>query len=252
MANLKKCDICEVEKSHENFHKDGRTRDGIRAICIDCEIKQKNPGGLKKCSRCGNYKSLQDFRKDRRLPDGVRTDCRSCESARKKMSYDANADQHREHKRKFYLENRDKRNSYNRQYCRQNTDSLCEYQREYREKNVDKLKIQRRVRYLANPDVYKARANIRRVRVMAQEHHFTAEQWRALCAYYGYTCLRCGKREPEILLSPDHVIPIARGGSNSIHNIQPLCRVCNKKKYAKTGDYRVNFEGFLKQIGLLE
>ena len=55
---------------------------------------------------------------------------------------------------------------------------------------------------------------------------------------YEYTCLACRLQEPEIKLVPDHVVPIARGGANDIDNIQPLCESCNKRKGAKTVDYR--------------
>lgn len=58
-------------------------------------------------------------------------------------------------------------------------------------------------------------------------------------ARYDYTCLRCGKREPEIMLTPDHIIPVVKGGSSDISNIQPLCGPCNSAKGANWTDYRL-------------
>lgn len=44
---------------------------------------------------------------------------------------------------------------------------------------------------------------------------------------YGGKCAECGAND---YLEYDHVIPVARGGSNSDANVQLLCRRCNLKK----------------------
>jgi 5-methylcytosine-specific restriction endonuclease McrA len=40
-------------------------------------------------------------------------------------------------------------------------------------------------------------------------------------------CVYCGSKEN---IEFDHVIPVAKGGSNSVSNIQLLCRSCNRHK----------------------
>ena len=42
-----------------------------------------------------------------------------------------------------------------------------------------------------------------------------------------YKCVRCGSGEK---LTVDHVVPMVRGGTNDIDNLQTLCKSCNSKK----------------------
>ncbi len=58
----------------------------------------------------------------------------------------------------------------------------------------------------------------------------TLLQWDNLREVYNYTCPSCFRKEPEIKLTRDHTLPIAKGGTDNIDNIQPLCLSCNDKK----------------------
>lgn len=46
----------------------------------------------------------------------------------------------------------------------------------------------------------------------------------------GGKCARCGSREK---LEYDHIVPVSRGGSNTVRNIELLCESCNRKKHDK-------------------
>lgn len=54
-----------------------------------------------------------------------------------------------------------------------------------------------------------------------------------LIARDGAYCAHCGDERD---LTIDHVRPISRGGSNELSNLQVLCRPCNSRKGARTGD----------------
>lgn len=100
------------------------------------------------------------------------------------------------------------------------------------------------------PERYKAtlrksyrKHRVKRIQEVYGRLHFlvggyTATEWRALKKKYGNKCLCCGRSHSQRKLTVDHVIPISKGGPNTIDNIQPLCQPCNSTKHDKTIDYR--------------
>lgn len=82
----------------------------------------------------------------------------------------------------------------------------------------------------ANPDKTRAKVNRRRARLASVGGSFTTEEWKELLDRFDHRCPMCGRREPEINLTIDHIIPLSMGGPNSIENIQPLCGACNSSK----------------------
>lgn len=46
----------------------------------------------------------------------------------------------------------------------------------------------------------------------------------------GAICKKCGSTDD---LTIDHIVPVSRGGTNDMGNLQVLCRSCNSKKSSK-------------------
>lgn len=57
----------------------------------------------------------------------------------------------------------------------------------------------------------------------------TNVDWGILKTLFHNRCAVCGLRKP---LTKDHIIPLSKGGTDNIGNIQPMCRNCNSKKNA--------------------
>lgn len=56
----------------------------------------------------------------------------------------------------------------------------------------------------------------------------TLAQWEDLKRRAKGRCVKCHQKRP---LTRDHIIPVSRGGSDEITNIQPLCHSCNARKH---------------------
>jgi len=98
-----------------------------------------------------------------------------------------------------------------------------------------KVYAKHRQAYPEHQRISKHNARARKKKAVAT---LTVQQWLDLKALYNYRCLCCGKQEPDITLTLDHVIPISKCGGNGISNVQPLCLTCNKKKGTKSIDFR--------------
>lgn len=78
-------------------------------------------------------------------------------------------------------------------------------------------------------------SEIRAARLQQAGGRYTPQQWKHLVEWFDGRCVCCGEAKP---LTVDHVQPVALGGTNWLHNLQPLCHTCNRTKNDRAIDYR--------------
>ena len=121
---------------------------------------------------------------------------------------------------KAWRNNKEVLSERNKKYFLLNIEKIQEYVKKWKKNNTEKTRV-----YEQN----------RRAKKSNNGGSYTVAEWLDLCNRYGNKCLRCGQNKK---LSPDHIVPISKGGTSYIDNIQPLCQECNSWKKAKTIDYR--------------
>ena len=121
------------------------------------------------------------------------------------------------------------RPSQEKKYCSKKCfdDSRRLPEEEFKKRWYERVKEYRK----KNPDKTAVWKQNRRAREANCEGSFTEQEWAELKEKHNQKCAHCKEKEK---LTVDHIIPISRGGTNYIGNIQPLCLVCNSKKWIKT------------------
>jgi len=106
---------------------------------------------------------------------------------------------------------------YMRKYVRENREKMNHHSRSYTARHPEKKKETRR----------KQKNKRRNVLGWHSEG-----EWQLLKRQYADTCPSC--KRGGLVLSKDHIVPLSRGGSDNIENIQPLCQSCNSRKGNRT------------------
>ena|ERR1022692_1074074 len=209
-------------------------------VVEDCQCEGKW------CPQCHQTRCKGCYTRDKKRGDGLDAWCRYCNNAKRKIYREANKEKSRDAQEQSYQNNLPHYRSYQRAYREANREEINLLRREKKYQSQPLEKERRKLYELENrerfSEVKRAQWVRRRALKRNAEGDYTPLEWEQLCIQHNHTCLCCGRGEPEIKLTVDHVIPLSKGGSNYIGNIQPLCLSCNSSKQSKTIDYRMKKE----------
>lgn len=207
---------------------------------------------MKRCYKCKEEKPLDQFYRNRSAKDGHQSRCKDChrtwahgyvyqyEQERRKRDPEYN-ERWLAYKRRKDKEWREKNPEKVHKYT-QRTSKRRANDPVLRAKYTEYEREHRQARQQVDPDFHEHLMTLaregqsrRRARLAGGGGAHTEAQWKQVCKQFDHRCLRCGEQRP---LTEDHVIPITKGGSDNIENIQPLCGPCNSWKGTKIIDFR--------------
>jgi 5-methylcytosine-specific restriction endonuclease McrA len=181
---------------------------------------------------------------DRYTGDGRCIECSIIKNSKYRAEH---VDKHRQASKSWRLSNPDRKNFHAATYRERNRETIRLRQSAYRIANPDKIResvsawYQENAEYARgrasqwsknNPESVNAAAARRKAIKLGSLEHHTGSDLASLLKKQNGKCANCrvslknGKHA-------DHIMPLSRGGSNGIKNIQFLCPPCNLRKSAK-------------------
>ena len=99
-----------------------------------------------------------------------------------------------------------------------------------RESRNESSRLSKRASYLFDEE-YRTAELIRchERRILTDKNKITNAEWLEALERFNYACAYCGSTSN---LSMDHVVPVSKGGQNTVDNLIPACISCNSTKQA--------------------
>lgn len=134
--------------------------------------------------------------------------------------------------RNHYQNNKEQKQAYNKDYRANNLERMREQERVYREEQRALIKKRRQLSRPKHRERIRTANRNRKARLRKAEGYHTAADIRRIRAEQNDQCKLCHK-DLDGKGHVDHIIPLARGGTNWPDNLQILCEPCNCSKGAK-------------------
>lgn len=245
---MKKCSKCGTNRPSSDFGPSKKTKSGLRSECNPCRLKYREARREELAAKSRDYYAanaermrevnrawLAANRERKREMDRVWYALnRERQAAKKRARYwadpksnnaaskawrEANPEKAKASARRYRTENRDARRAADRAYYLANAEQIQENARRWKAANADRTR-----------ELSRLQARRRRMRRMGLPTFDVIDK--DLRRLLAGPCMVPGCTSTDIQI--DHVVPIARGGSHGIGNLQPLCGSHNRAKHSRT------------------
>ncbi len=129
-------------------------------------------------------------------------------------------------------ERRESNRLASRKFTAENPELVKARKKKWREDNWDLQYAFQRAWIVANPERYRElclRASHKRRVKLENQPGIDLDRWKETLEYFDYKCGYC--RDWATCL--DHIVPVAKGGTNHHTNLMPACKRCNSSKRHK-------------------
>lgn len=211
---MKTCCTCKLNCELINFYNNNNTKDKLSNQCKSCSKNyrdlnknKKYPSSTLEYKRLYINNNLDHINKTRRIRYGKNITKYRKESS---LSHNKNRSKRLENQRKYYLNNKQYFSKKNKNYRKSNS-------------------------------VYISLQNRKRKDLLKNYPIIKKQDISELLFRHNHKCYYC-KIDVKVgfNLNMDHVIPLSRGGTHTIENLVPSCKLCNLRKGTKS------IEEFLK------
>jgi 5-methylcytosine-specific restriction endonuclease McrA len=177
-------------------------------------------------------KGVDSFHKKASSASGYSSQCKACVNSRLKSKYWDDPERYR---------------SIANKSANKNKDSVKARQKQYRDSHSETIYI--RIKEWRKSNKPARNAEARRRRALIKGNGVSPYTEKQVLETYGSVChicseaidlsapRACGKQGWELGLHIDHVVPIAKGGEDALHNVKPAHGKCNLSKGSRLTFY---------------
>jgi len=226
MNQTKICSKCNIEKLTTEFHAHRDSKFGVGGRCKLCRAeydKQHRQNSKDKISERkkkyaqANKEKIAEYKKQYAQANKEKI------AEQRKRHYINNKEVILERNKEWTHNNKECRNEYYKQYYHDNKERKAEWGKQYRQTPKGKAKD-------------KAKNHNRRAQKRNSGGKHTGTEILNLFDLQSGTCPYCNTKLHKTgknKYHSDHIMPLSRGGTNDISNIQLLCPPCNLSKHDK-------------------